>query len=238
MTSFEAIGVEVEKALTDEVEAIIEHVHAKRKAVEILDEVATYRKKCTEGFSFCLNALLELSSLEPEIALDYLEENLAKGFEKLRSFKELSEKGIKAQEMMSWSKVLGFSDTTMEWLYKAAKHLFDEQRYHEAESAFFFLTALDESCYAFWQGLGHSSYHVNNFPDAIKAYAKAHVCDSTSVWPHIFAANAFEAIQDYHHELMALELAEQSSKHGKRERYFDEALKERINVVKEKLRKR
>jgi tetratricopeptide (TPR) repeat protein len=237
MTNYEALGVEIEKALLAEVDDLVKQAHAKKKEPELLDEIAAHRKKCTEGFGFCLDAIAELAELEPEINLEQLKNNLASSFQKLNSMSALGNQGRQSLEGNSISAVLGFSEETLEWLYKGAKHLFEEERYHEAENAFLFITTFDQKNYAFWLGLGHASFHCNNFTNALKAYAMAQALDPSSVWPHVYAANAFEAIQNYHHALVALELADKTSKHSKKERNFDEALKQRIGIVKQKMRK-
>lgn len=239
MADFQAVQTAVEREFFEEVYALCEKVHQKEKASvveeEIRGDLTSIKQKCTEGFCFCLDALQELSELDPEIRLSKIKHNLINGFGRLSSVDRVHQLGTEAIAGKCWCELLGISDETMEALYKAAKYLFEEGRFGQADAAFSFLTAFDSTNSAFWLGLGHASFHCDNYQKAIQAYAMAHYCDQKSVWPHMYAANTFEAMHNYKQALKALEIARETyEQSGLKDRDFQEALKQRQLLVKER----
>lgn len=199
---------------------------------EMKAEITNYRKKCTEGFVLCVDEMQEIARKDPTIELQVVKQNLSMAFDKLDSLDTIKNYVKEVLSGQTWRELLGISESSLQALYKGAKAMFDEKRYREAESAFCFLATLDSSQYAFWLGLGHCCFHNKNFKEATNAYAMASMADSAAVWPHVYAANCFEATSDFHHALIALESAKKTSVNGtERNRDFEEALHQRIVML-------
>ena len=79
-----------------------------------------------------------------------------------------------------------------------------KKSYQEAEKAFFAICCFDPSHFVYWVGLAHSSFQNNHYEQAIDAYSIASGMDPENIWPHIWAANCFEAVKDSEHACMAL----------------------------------
>lgn len=242
MVNFKAVEQELEKVLFEEVDLLCEEMSPKEKVqkieAEIRADLKSFKQKCTDGFCYCLDSLKELAEMDPEIRLEKIKGNLQQAFGKLSGLEQVHEFGTQAVDGKSWCDLLGFSQETSEALYKAAKYLFEQERYREAEAAFSFITTFDGTNYASWLGLGHANFHCENFHKAIQAYAIAHWCDQTSVWPHMYAANTFEVLHDYKRALVALEHATKTAeKAPQKDRYMQEALKQRLAMVKERAEK-
>jgi len=199
---------------------------------EMKAEINGYRKKCTEGFVLCVDEMQEIARKDPTLDLKVVKQNLEQAFDKLDSLDTIKNYVKEVLSGKTWRELLSISEPSLQALYKGAKHMFDEKRYREAESAFCFLATLDSSQYAFWLGLGHSCFHNKNFKEATNAYAMASMADSAAIWPHVYAANCFEATSDFHHALIALESAKKTSVHSQeRNREFEEALNQRIVML-------
>jgi len=242
MVNFKAVEQELEKVLFEEVDLLCEEMSPKEKVkkieAEIREDLKYFKKKCTDGFCYCLDAIKELAAQDPEIHISKIKNNLTLSFGKLNGIETIHEYGSQAVDGKSWSDLLGFSAETSEALYKGAKYLFDQERFVEAEAAFCFITTFDATNYASWLGLGHANFHCENFNKAIQAYALAHWCDRESVWPHMYAANTFEVLHDYKRALVALELAFKTVENApQKDRYMQEALKQRLALVKERAEK-
>jgi tetratricopeptide (TPR) repeat protein len=66
------------------------------------------------------------------------------------------------------------------------------------------MCSLDPTKYDYWIGLGHSSFQVSNYQQAIRAYSMAAGLDPENIWPHVWAANCFEEEHDFEFAKMAL----------------------------------
>jgi tetratricopeptide (TPR) repeat protein len=207
--------------------------HAKRVEIEIRQDIQNYKKKCHDGMRYLLEALDELSHKDTEINLDHLREELQAGFSKLNSLQAIEKMGQEVMQGSTWKKVLGLQESTLNTLYKGAKALFEAGKYSEAEAAFMLLTSLDAAQSTFWLALGHTEFYLNSFAEAINAYEAAGSCESASCWPPLYAANCYEAANDFP---KALECAEKAQalfvESGEKDPALEEAIREKIAYLK------
>ena len=173
-----------------------------RKIEEQLSQYMIYAKRrCTEGFQYCYDII----KTDPEVDLEAFNNNVSQALNHFNSPVQALELSTQVLAGTSWKLLLGLTDITTFALYKAAKGLLDEGKFPEAEAAFYFLTTLDFAQDSFWLGLGHAAFRLNNFNQAINAYETAANCKPTSEWPHIYLANCFERMNDFHEALVALQ---------------------------------
>ena len=167
--------------------------------------------------------LLEEVSLTDELL--FIKEELAKIAEEL-----LQNQGFETK--------IAISKELLSFLHNAATSLFSQRRYEEAECAFCFLVFLESDQYAFWVGLGHAAFGNNNYSVATKAYAMATLLNRASLWPHVWAANVFEADEEYSSTLQALEDALEVYNNNKNQYDIDlkNELSRRVLETKLKLR--
>lgn len=224
-----------EETSSPEDKLVSSKARAEKLEAEIRENLDAFTKKCRDGFIACVKEVQALGAHDPEIDVQGLRDDLQQAFDQLDSLETVENFGMQVLEGESWSDLLHFKESTLQLLYKGAKHLFDEKRYEEAEQAFSFLITLDAKQYPFWLGLGHAAFHLKNWDLATNAYAMASINDPTSVWPHIYAANCFEAQNNFHHALMALEEAlEVYKKGGAENKELEEAISRRIAEAKNK----
>lgn len=183
------------------------------RAVKVEHELSQYvqyaKRRCQEGFQCCIEQVKELAITDSTIEIAAFQENISHAFSRFDQTAYVLELSTQAAEGACWRALLGLNDTTMKYLYQAAKSLFDSGRYPQAEAAFFFLTTIDVSQHAFWLGLGHAAFRLGNLNQSINSYETAHLCLPGSVWPHIYMANCFEAMNDFEEALGALQTAQQ-----------------------------
>ena len=160
------------------------------------------------GFGFCVDAVKEMARTDSTIDLEALKENVEVAFSRFESVAMAKDMCTQVMQGTSWKSLLGLDETSMQLLYKGAKKLFDSLKYPEAEAAFFFLTTIDYAQYAFWLGLGHAAFQLDNINQAINAYEMADSCQPGSIWPHIYMANCFEILHDFEEALVSLQNAE------------------------------
>ena len=209
-------------------EAKKERLHA-----QIKSQVEVFKKRVSEGFLLCVEVLKARAAIDPSIDLNAVKENLSQAFEKLDSVEGIQGYAEEASGGKSWSVLLGLNAQTRELLYKSAEELFTSKRYSDAEAAFTFLITIDQTQYAFWIGLGHSSFHLGKHKEAAEAYSMASLCNPFSAWPHIYCANCFEAMSDFAQAVVCLHDAEHAYFQGNiRDNNFEELLRQRIANLK------
>lgn len=114
--------------------------------------------------------------------------------------------GEQLREGKTFQDMLNFSDSTMDQFYSKARHLFQIQRYEDASNAFVFLTTLNPYHYAYWIGLGMSDHLLQEYENALIAYAMASLCDPENPFPHYHAAACYQLTNDRENALLALEM--------------------------------
>ncbi len=194
-----------------------------------------FSNKCKDGFLICISSLRELALHDDEIQTDRLKRKMGSLPKKFDSLEKIQQLGLQLIEGKTWRELLDFHDDILQMLYRGASHVFEQKQYADAEFAFSFLTTLDPTQYAFWIGLGHAAYHSQHPDVAINAYAMASFCLPNAIWPHIYAANVFEAHQDKQHALLALQEADriyQENNQGNKE--LAKTLKQRIAALQKK----
>lgn len=207
--------------------------HAKRIEHELSQYMLIAKKRISDGFWSCIDATKELARLDSTINLESLESDVRIAFSRFDSVARVKDMSGKTVEGMTWKELLGLSDATLQLFYQAAKSLFDCGQHPKAEAAFFFLTTVDYKQYAFWLGLGHAAFHVGNLNQAINAYEMADSCQPGSIYPSLYVANCFEALNDYQEALLALEKADTDYKsQDTKDPELEHAIRERIMRAK------
>lgn len=152
-------------------------------------------KACLLSLDHCLTLPLSKEKVTEELHIAIRSINTKDAFVKL-------EQGFSQER--TWKESLGISDICMQSLYEGARSLFERKEFEPACQAFFVICAIDPSQSAYWIGLGHSSFQLQNYEQALVAYAMAGGIDPENAWPHIWAANCFEEENDFPQAKMAL----------------------------------
>jgi type III secretion system low calcium response chaperone LcrH/SycD len=115
--------------------------------------------------------------------------------------------GQQIQEGKSLQEILEFSDEKLEIFYQQASRLYQKNRFKESIEAFTFLTTLNPFVANFWLGLGMSEQRLEEYSDALLAFAMAMMADPASPLPHYQTALCYRAMGEKESALGALELA-------------------------------
>jgi len=214
-----------------------------QQSVKIEHELSQYvqyaKRRCKEGFEFSINAVSHLAETDASINLEAFRENISEAFSRFDSTARVLEMSAQVAQGTCWRVLLGLTDDTMKWLYQGAKSLFDAGQFPEAEAAFFFLTTVDVSQHAFWLGLGHAAFRLGNLNQAINSYETADLCQPKAIWPHIYVANCFEAMNDFEESNRALEFAHkeciEAAARGSPQLELETSIQERIRKAKARL---
>lgn len=128
----------------------------------------------------------------------------AEAIEKMRdpeSIKAYFEEGKTFQDL------LGYTEESMEKLYKAAYGLFQQRKYRECTDAFTFLTTVNPFIHNYWLGLGMSEQMIEDYEAALIAYAMATMTNLKSPVAHYHSASCYWLLGDTSSALTALDLA-------------------------------
>jgi tetratricopeptide (TPR) repeat protein len=179
------------------------------------DSAEKLEHKMYDGLTCCLHCLEQCQSLP--LSKEEVKKELQKCLRSIKNKQQFAQLGQSLLQNTSWKDHFGLSDACMKALYEAARTIFEEKDYHRAENAFFVICAIDPTQFAYWIGLGHSSFQIQDYQQALRSYSMASAIDPGNIWPHIWAANCFEEEQEYLFAAMALNeaLAIQRSKSPK-----------------------
>lgn len=100
--------------------------------------------------------------------------------------------------------IIGFDDKQMEALYAMAFNFYRSGRYDEALKIFRGLCLFDQLEPKYWVGLGATLQMLNQFPEAVQAYAYAGTLDITDPKPAFHAAECYIALNDKENAISAL----------------------------------
>jgi tetratricopeptide (TPR) repeat protein len=159
-------------------------------------------KKLYDGLKSCIFSLEQCHNLP--LSKDSIIKELQNCFHSVKNKQHFAQLGQSLLQEISWKKQLGISDECMQSLYEGARALFEGKEFNQAEKAFFVVCTIDPSQYAYWIGLGHASFQIRDYQQAILSYSMASAIDSENIWPHIWAANCFEEENDFHYAKVAL----------------------------------
>lgn len=124
--------------------------------------------------------------------------------------------------------VAGYSDATMKAFYRAARSLFDQERFVDAADAFLFLATIDPIQYEFWQGLGMAEQAQARYEEALYAYSMANLAKFEDPHCHFYAGKCHYALGHIHEAIVSLNLAlaftAEQAKYDKVKRLTEEAL--------------
>lgn len=139
-----------------------------------------------------INGYFRASDETEEVAITdcILSEDLKK---KLLSdnFKKLTEVGE------NFIDSTGYSNQVILNFYEVAVNLYHEAEYECAESAFIFLAYLKPSVTSFWIGLGLSLEAQKEFLQAIEAFQKAFMTESSDFSPFLGIIRCSQELKDY-----------------------------------------
>lgn len=180
--------------------------YIERYELQIARELATTQERLKKGPKMLIQALAEMSQ-DNSIDNDLIQElykltALASMIANERQ-QFISELGLGK----TIQAIAGLSDSSLEKLYQAAKHVFDQKRFSEAADAFGFLTMLNPTKFAFWLGLGNSEFNLKNYEAALFAYAFVCRINPQDYFGHIFSCRCYEALGDMKNAINALEMA-------------------------------
>ena len=177
-----------------------------RFQTEIRDELKGTQNRLKNGPISILHALIELQKDESQA------DQIIEDFGKLTNLASLilEDRQNFIDELArdkSLQDIAGISNASLEKMYKAAKYLFDQQRFEEAADAFGFLTMLNSQKFAFWLGLGNSEFQLKKYKAALWAYAFVCRVNPADYYSHIFSCRCYEALDELENAMNALELA-------------------------------
>jgi len=173
--------------------------------LELSEHSRKMRQKIEDGIQLCITSLDSCEKLP--MSKESVLEELATCFETIDTPDKTAEAGQAMLSDVSWKNFLHISNNCMECLFQGAKAIFEKKAYDNAEKAFFVLCALDPTIFSYWAGFGHASFQQGNYQQAIDGYSMAAALHPQNMWPHVWAANAFEKQGDHDHAKMALEEA-------------------------------
>lgn len=204
---------------------------------ELEHDFNLYKNRCKEGLLLCIKAVEELAVNNRDINKKELKKDLLRAFSLFDSVEHVKKFGEQVLlEGKTWKELLRFKEATFEMLYKGARSIFDAGKYEEAEKAFFVLSLLDSTQFLFWIGFGHSAFQLENYDEALKAYMAACMAAPGVMWPHIYAANCFEAKKDFEGALLALQEAQEINNQSEQKNVeVGKELSDRINLLKHKV---
>jgi tetratricopeptide (TPR) repeat protein len=168
----------------------------------IKESMMTLENTMYEGLNNCILALERCQN--PPLKKEAVILEIEKCLQSVKSEEDFTQLSLCIFQEKSWKQQLGISNMCMHSLYEGAKTLFEEKKYGHAEKAFFMICSIDPTQEAYWIGLGHSSFQVQNYQQAIRAYSMADAINQENSWPHIWAANCFEKEYDFDSAKLAL----------------------------------
>jgi len=169
-------------------------------------ELILFKKRFERGCHCLLLALEEAAKTHPEIKL----EEIAHDFVKLKNaLQSINEKQLQEALSKNWSfqELIGMRDATIEAIYQAARHLYENQQYEESSAIFGMLTFLNAKHFIFWIGLGNSEFFCRHYELALHAYAIAVHANPDDPSPHLYSSKCFEELHQIDNALNALDIA-------------------------------
>ena len=166
---------------------------------QIQKELKAGTERLENGIQQILQRLITLkNNNNEELFSDQVASELGSLFNLMQMIQEDQEGYARnLQEGKSPSELIQMSDTTLEALYQAAKHLYEEKKYQEAADAFTFLTFLNPYQYVFWLGLGNAEMWLNNHQAACLAFEYCIETDHTQPFPYYNLAECLEHLKNY-----------------------------------------
>lgn len=123
--------------------------------------------------------------------------------------REILNDPLKLQQQIASGKtfqeIVGYSDETMSKFYRAARRLFEKQRYEESSDAFIFLTTMNPFVHHYWLGLGMSEQLMDEHFGALIAYNMAILIDKENPIPHYHSATCHKALHDFENARICLD---------------------------------
>lgn len=192
--------------------ALSEPVQVKKEQVEkqVHLNVLTLKKRIENGTYHLLQALFELSSKQPELFSDQVAQDLARliAFTSAENMQKSAQKYLLSLDHdESLQKVCKISESSLNSLYQAAKHLYEDAMYEDAADAFCVLTFVNAKQSGFWMGLGHSEFFCNRYSPALLAYALACQTNTSDPYCHFFSCKCYIALNELENALNALDVA-------------------------------
>lgn len=132
---------------------------------------------------------------------------------------------------MTLQRAVGISDNALEEIYSLAYGFYDQGKYKEAESLFYFLAGAAPNNYKYVFGLASTYYQQKNYADAVKLFCLALYVDTTNptaayyVFDSLFKQDIVEEGREF--LMIAIELCGELEEH--------EELKKKCLLIKDGL---
>jgi type III secretion system low calcium response chaperone LcrH/SycD len=166
------------------------------------------RERTESGTYEIIKAFLEISVHKPTYSVDEVMQDLAHILTIAASSQKDPNEYIEAcKQGKTLQEHFQLKDKTLQALYQAAKHLYEQKVYEKAANAFGVLTVLNPKYATFWLGLGHAETLCNRFEPALLAYAMASHLNPDDPTAYLHSAECYEILNDGMNAVNSLELA-------------------------------
>lgn len=171
--------------------------------LEIIEKLAVLQQRVAIGASQLIEEYLDMAKNSPPEEVEAVLYDLGQ-FQRKGDGEELD---AALHEGKSLAEYYVISDLTLEVLYQAAKRLYDKQAFKASSGAFYILAMLSSKTASFWMGVGASEQLLQNYEQALVAYAAAAFADPFDSVCHLYAAKCYQAIGDTMNAVNSLKLA-------------------------------
>jgi len=199
--------------MEEEMPSQIELLPPKAKEEQIHAALANFfhgaRMSLERGVSTLLHTLVQLAKNNPS----YFSENVANDLCKFVEFSsnlaefEYFQKYLEGISQKSIQEMSEMSDETLQYLYEAAKYLYEQHEFELAADAFGVLTLLNVKKPVFLIGLANSSYSLGNFEDALAVYALCAYIHPLEYSCHLYSCKCYEELHQIDLAINSLDLA-------------------------------
>lgn len=164
-------------------------------------------KRMESGMLKILDLLTDIDAHDPDLFPNKTHEQLCQIAAIASVIAEHPEKYLSLlADAKTLQEVFAIDEETLEALYQATKHLYEQQHYAEAAAAFSILSTINPNNHTFWMGLGNSEYFCQNYEAALIAYAMATQANPSDPLSLFFSAHCYEAMNQKELAINSLEL--------------------------------
>lgn len=199
---------------------------------ELRENFSNHEAQVTNGAAAICESLEELAKIKPELITEQVLEKI----ENITTLSELIENNEQAflehisegKTLQSFAKI---DDDTLDVLYQAAKKLFDEKNLDKARCAFYLLTNLNSTNYAFWLGYANAAYEQERYKEALEGFLALAEASPDDPQCQLALSRCYGALDDIENAIVHLKAA--LTKIGNNQEYA--GLKEELEQENEQL---
>ena len=182
--------------------------YAERVHKEIQRDVEAFKHRIEKGSLELFKAVQEVAKNQPHLFTDEVHQDIAKLTDLAAVALQLLERYFYAfPEDNNVQEICQISDATINVLYLAAKHLYDQQHYEEAACAFQVLTLINDKQPFFWLVLGNCEFFCHRYQPALVAYALAGYNDPFDPTSFLYSCKCYEELGETENAINSLDLA-------------------------------